>query len=79
MNLDTRRNIAILTPPTGRETAGDYNQNYQASRLSQPVLGCSLQPWSGFLLRLLWVWVRSQKRRWWGSKESIRGDDKQRR
>jgi hypothetical protein len=56
--LDTNNQLAILTPPTGRETAGDYNQNYQASRLSQPVLGCSLQPWSGFLLRLLRVWVR---------------------
>jgi hypothetical protein len=29
-------------------------------------------------MRLLRVWVRSQKRRWWGSKESMVGDEKQR-
>jgi hypothetical protein len=60
------------------KAAGDYNQNYQAHACPYPSRGCLLQPEAGFLLRLLRVWVRSQKRRWWGSKESIWGDEKQR-
>ena len=78
MNLDTRHNIAILTLADGNRDRWQTTIRLIGLCPSQPVLGCSIHPGSGFLLRLLRVWVRSQKRRWWRLKGWTVGDEKQR-